>query len=44
METVLKHKFVYDAPYIYFDDQKDTYDQCKKVTIGMENFDFLTGE
>jgi glycine/D-amino acid oxidase-like deaminating enzyme len=44
IENALNYKFVYDAPYIYFDDQKDTYEQCKKVTVGMDNFEFLTGE
>lgn len=44
MENVLNHKFVYDAPYIYFDNQQDTFDECKNVTVGKDNFAFLTGE
>ena len=44
MENVLNHKFVYDAPYIYFDNQQDTFEECKNVAVGKENFAFLTGE
>jgi glycine/D-amino acid oxidase-like deaminating enzyme len=44
MESVLNHKFVYDAPYIYFDNQQDTFEECKKVTVGKDNFAFMTGE
>jgi hypothetical protein len=44
MESVLNHKFVYDAPYIYFDNQQDTFEERTKVTVGKDNFAFMTGE
>lgn len=38
MEKVLNGKFVYEAPFIYYDDVDESYQEFKQNTVGQSHF------